>query len=71
MKPTEIQSAVLEERRRCIEAVNAEEEFPGDMPNSLWDKIQDMDMTKEDYTWLMRRIVQLTKQGILERINKP
>lgn len=71
MKPTEIQSAVLEERRRCIEAVNDEEEFSGDMPNSLWNKIQEMNMSKEDYTWFIRRVVRLTKQNILERINKP
>lgn len=56
-----------EERRKVLEAVDAEEELPDDMPDEMWDHIRnDRDAVKES----LLIAVQLTKGNIRERIEQ-
>lgn len=55
------------ERERCIAAVDAEPELPGDMPDEMWEAARnDRDAMAE----AMRIAVRQTKAGIKERINE-
>lgn len=48
-----------------LDAIKTEPEFPGDMPDELWDK---MNGDRENCTKVMQNSVRLTKQGIIERL---
>jgi hypothetical protein len=53
------------ERDRCLCAVDEEPEYPGDMPDEMWEAIRgDRDAMAE----ALRVTVRLTKKGIRERI---
>ena len=55
------------ERERCLEAVDAEPELPGEMPDEMWAAIrEDRDAAAE----AMRIIVRQTKAGIRARIEE-
>lgn len=63
-----INEAISAERDRCLQAVDDETEFPGDMPDEMWDAIAgDRDAMAE----ALRIAVRLTKDGIRERIMVP
>lgn len=62
-----ISEKVTEERNRCIQAVMDEEEFDGEMPESMWFALCHSD--KISATEICRVIVRATKRGILNRIN--
>ena len=48
-----------------LEAIKDEPEFPGDMPDELWDE---MNGNREICTRVMQNSVRLTKQNIIKRI---
>ena len=50
-----------------LEAIKNEPEFPGDMPDELWDE---MNGNREICTRVMQNSVRLTKQGITKRLAK-
>lgn len=53
------------ERERCLAAVSAGPELPGDMPDEMWDALSnDRDVATE----ALRIIVRQTKEGIINRI---
>ena len=53
------------ERERCLSAVEAEPELPGDMPYEMWEVLSsDRDAAAE----ALRIIVRQTKAGIRDRI---
>jgi len=55
------------ERERCIAAVDAEPELPGDMPDEMWNAVRnDRDAMCEAF----RMTVRLIKDGIKGRINE-
>ena len=49
----------------AIQVINEEPEFPGDMPDELWNKI---DGTRQQLTDIMRNTARLTKDGIKARL---
>lgn len=53
------------ERERCLQAVDAEPEFPGDMPDAMWNAIA---LDRERMTEAMRIAVRMTKENIRKRI---
>jgi len=60
-------------RQKCLDAVAAEPELPGPMPDALWSVIQlgqKMHGEREWLTKVMRITVQQTKDCIKERIRK-
>ena len=62
--------AIRMERDRCINAVDAEPELPGDMPKEMADAINEA-FKNEDVDFFingLRLAVKLTKEGIRERI---
>lgn len=50
------------------EVINAEEEFPGEMPDEMYNTLINLD--KEAMTEAMRMSVILTKRGIMERVKE-
>ena len=58
---------VEKEKQRCIDAVNAEPEYPGEVSDKMWEAVKDdRDLMRE----VLRLTVELTKKGIIERIRK-
>lgn len=56
------------ERERCLKAVDDEPEFPGEMPDEVWNAfVADRDMV----TKALRLAVRQTKAGIRDRIVNP
>lgn len=53
------------ERERCLAAVSAEPELPGDMPDEMWAAIN---ADRDAATEALRIIVRQTKEGIRNRI---
>lgn len=63
-----ITAAIKEDRERCIAAINAEDEYPGDMPDEMWNFMRD---DRGLATEALRVTVGLVKRGILDRMGKP
>jgi len=62
--------AMRVERERCLAAVDAEPEMPGDMPPEMAEAVADA-IKNEDadfFIYAMRLAVRMTKDGIRERI---
>lgn len=53
----------------CLLAVKEELELPGDMPDGIFDKFKNAS-NKEEMKGLLVKLVQLTKDNIINRINK-
>jgi hypothetical protein len=53
------------ERERCLAAVSAEPELPGEIPDEMWDAISS---DRDAATEALRIIVRQTKEGIRDRI---
>ena len=49
----------------CLKTISDEPEFPDEMPNELWEK---MNGNKELTQTVMRNAVRLTKEGITDRL---
>jgi len=49
----------------ALDAISAEPEFPGDMPDELWELING---NREKVDTMMKNAVRLTKEGITERL---
>jgi len=62
-----INKDMLIERQRCLQAIDDEEEFPGDMPDEMWEALNGCD--RQTLTEALRLTVKLTKQGIRERVS--
>ena len=57
--------------REALEAVEAEPELPGEMPEEMWDALEAMRGSvgeREAMTEAFRIVVQLTKKGIADRL---
>lgn len=52
----------------CVDAVKEELEFPGEMPDDLFEKFKNAS-NKEEMKNLLVKLVQLTKSNIINRIN--
>lgn len=55
----------LAERERCIKAVEAEEECPGNMPDDMWNVLKN---DKGAVEFLIKETVRQTKTSIINRI---
>jgi hypothetical protein len=53
---------------RCIEIVKNEEELDGEMPDSLYNKFQNLN--KSQLTESLRALIKLTKNNIIRNIEK-
>jgi polyhydroxyalkanoate synthesis regulator phasin len=61
----QMEEIAYQERERCVSAVEAEEEYPGRMPDEMWEAIRgDRDAMEA----ALRITVKLTKDGIKSRI---
>jgi len=49
----------------CLQAITDEPEFPSEMPDELWNKLNG---NRENTTLAMRNSVRLTKEGITKRL---
>lgn len=56
-----------DEKARVIEIIKAEPEFPGEMPQDMFEKINN---NKSAMTEALRLAVQFTKQNILKRLGE-
>ena len=54
----------------AIKAISDEPEFPGEMPDEMWDMWRKLDGDKTGTTEAIRIIVSLTKEGITNRLKK-
>ena len=57
-------TALTAERDRLLAATNSEEEYPGDMPDEMWDAIKG---DRDAMTEALRITVRLTKRRIKEK----
>lgn len=53
----------------CLLAVKEELELPGDMPDNLFEKFKAV-KSKEEMKKMLVSLIQLTKNNIIDRINK-
>jgi|SRR3990167_1372219 len=65
LSDAEHSATIQTERDRCLSAVNAEPELPGEMPDAMW-KVLSSD--RDAATEALRIIVRQTKAGIRGRI---
>lgn len=52
-------------KEKVIKAINDEPEYPGDMPDEMWKALKN---DRDAMAKALRLTVQLTKQGIKERL---
>lgn len=65
----EFSEGVNAAKRLCLLAVKEELELPGEMPDDIFDKFKNAS-NKEEMKDLLVKLVQLTKDNIINRINK-
>lgn len=61
--------AVEKTKELCVKIVKEEPELPGEMPDDIFDKFKNAS-NKEEMKGLLVKLVQLTKNNIINRINK-
>jgi hypothetical protein len=69
LEEDEFSKGVNAAKMLCLLAVKEELELPGEMPDDMFDKFKNAS-NKEEMKNLLVKLVQLTKDNIINRINK-